>query len=115
MGHLSKVLGARLKAGCGVGKLRLGKTHLLVEDTLKVGVQVFVGELEFSNEDAKPRGMEFLAVYTTGILGKPQSWALVIIDRFVVPRTDGTPSLIREGTRITRDQIRYITFPSSSR
>ena len=92
MEHLLKVFRARSKTGCRLGKLRLGKTHLLMKGSLKVGVQGFVGALEFPDEDAKSRGMEFPVVYTTGTLGKTLSWVLVIIDRFVVSRTHGTPS-----------------------
>jgi len=39
----------------------LRKAHLLAEDTLKLGVQDYVDELEFSNEDAEPRGTHFPA------------------------------------------------------
>jgi len=63
MKHLLKVLSARSKAGCRLGKLRFGKT--LVEDALKSGVWDYVEELEFSNEDGEPRGMEFPGVCTT--------------------------------------------------
>ena len=57
MGHLLKALRARSKAGC-----RLGKNHLFVEDALKLGIQDYVDGLEFSDEDTKPRRMEFSAV-----------------------------------------------------
>jgi len=78
--------------GCRSGKLRLGKTRLFMENALKLGIWDYVDEPEFSDEGAKLRGMEFAAVYTTGILGKTPSWVLVIIDRFAVSRADGTPS-----------------------
>ena len=64
-------------------KLRLGKTHLLMEGALKLGVQDCVDELEFPNKDAEPRGMEFSAVCkaqlsrrTVGVLDKTTSWLL---------------------------------------
>jgi len=58
MEHLWKVLRVWSGAGC-----ELRKIHLLMEDALKLGVQDCVDELEFSNEDAEPRGM-------VGVLGK---------------------------------------------
>ena len=48
-----------------MGKLRLGKTRLLMEDALKLGVRYHVDELEFSNEDKEPCGTESPAVCTT--------------------------------------------------
>jgi len=74
MEHLLKVLRARSKAGCRLGKLRLGKTHLLVEDALKLGVRDCVDELEFSGEDAEPHGMELPAVCTTELGGWWEPW-----------------------------------------
>ena len=63
--HLFGFPKARSRAGWMLGKLGFGKTHLLVEDVLKFGVQDYVDELEFSNEDAEPRGMKSPAVRTT--------------------------------------------------
>ena len=54
MEHLLKVLRARSKAGCRLGKLRLGGTRLLVEDALKLGVLDCVHELEFFGGDTEP-------------------------------------------------------------
>ena len=64
MEYLFKVLMARSKAGCRPGKLRLGKTHLPMEDVLKLGAQGYVDELEFLSKDGEPRGIEFPAVCT---------------------------------------------------
>jgi len=61
-----------------------------VEDALELGIQDYVHGLKLSDEGAKPRGMEFAAVYTAGILGKTPSWVLVIIDRLVLYRADGS-------------------------
>ena len=57
--HSLKTRRAQSKAGSMLGKLRLGKTHLLVEDGLKLGVQYYTDEPTLSNEDAEPRGMLF--------------------------------------------------------
>ena len=61
-----------------------------MEDAFKLGVQNYVNGLKFSDEGAKPRGMEFTAIYTTGVLGKTPSRVLVIIDRLVLQRADGS-------------------------
>jgi len=78
---------------------------------LKLGIRDYVDEPEFSDEGAKLRGMEFAAVYTTGILGKTPSWVLVIIDRFAVPRADGTRRRFVEEPALPI--FKYDTFPPS--
>ena len=66
MEYLSRVLEALSKAGCRLGKLRLGKSKdLLMEDVLKLGIRDYVEEFEFSDEDGESRGMEFPAVCMT--------------------------------------------------
>jgi len=53
------------KAGCGLRRLRLGKTHLLVGNVFKPRVQDYVDEPEPPNEDAETRGVEFPAICAT--------------------------------------------------
>lgn len=72
--HLVKVLRARSKAGCRLGKLRLGKNYGLTEGIVKLGLRDYVGELEFSNEDEEPCGMELPDVCTTELGGWWEPW-----------------------------------------
>jgi hypothetical protein len=67
--YLLTVLRARSKAGCRLRKLRLGTAHIAVEDILKLGVQGYVDELKFFDNDGESCGMELPAVCTAE-LGK---------------------------------------------
>jgi hypothetical protein len=67
--YLLTVLRAQSRAGRRLGKLRSGMAYLIVEEVLKLGIQDYVGELEFFDKDGESCGMELPAVCTVK-LGK---------------------------------------------